>query len=135
MLCERCHEREAVVSIMEIVGGRERKLRLCRECAQEGAGGGIAIMQMSAGSVLEGLGGLGGLLSGLFGVHDQDPEDETEDARDDDRQTNVICPSCKMTFDEFRKYGTFGCPVCYDSFGFLLERYMQKTQGSPVHIS
>ena len=126
MLCEKCHEKEAVVSIVEVVNGKERKLRLCRDCAAEGAGGGIAIMQMSANSVL------GGLISGLFGMPQPDLS-ENEESEEDSRQTNVICPSCGMSYDEFVKYGTLGCPQCYASFGFLLDRYMKKMQGSSRH--
>ena len=127
MLCERCHEKEAVVTVMEIVDGREKKIRLCRDCAAQGAGGGIAIMQMSAGSVL------GGLLSGLLGLPQTEAAPEQEGQEDEGRHTNVICPSCGTTYDEFVKYGTLGCPQCYHSFGFLLERYLEKMQGASRH--
>jgi protein arginine kinase activator len=38
-----------------------------------------------------------------------------------------------MTYNEFLKYGTFGCPECYKTFNFLLDGYLKKIQGNCEH--
>lgn len=56
----------------------------------------------------------------------------TEDT-DSLKKTNLVCPSCHMTYNEFLKYGTFGCPECYKTFNFLLDGYLKKIQGNCEH--
>ena len=38
-----------------------------------------------------------------------------------------------MTYNEFLKYGTFGCPDCYKTFNFVLDGYLKKIQGNCEH--
>ena len=54
-------------------------------------------------------------------------------AEDDAKKTNLVCPKCGMTYNEFLKYSKFGCPECVHTFGFLLDDYFKKIQGSCEH--
>ncbi|MBS0197856.1 MAG: UvrB/UvrC motif-containing protein [Planctomycetes bacterium] len=61
-------------------------------------------------------------------------------------QRVAVCPSCRMTFNEFKQGGLLGCPECYRAFeaqlGPLLERAHEgaiahagkspRRQGAPV---
>jgi len=126
VLCDRCHEKEAVVSIVEIIGGKEQTLNLCRECAAKTAGSGITIMQLPGSSFMS------ELLASVLGLSEDDQKEDS-DSSENLKKNNVICPSCNMTYDEFLKYGTFGCPECYRTFNFLLDGYLKKIQGNNVH--
>lgn len=120
MLCDECHKNEAVITYTEVVRGVRRELHLCKECAAK-----------HTDKALEPLGDsfLADLLAGIFGL-DKD-EDELTD--EDLQKTNLICPSCGMTYNEFLKNGLFGCPECYKTFNFLIDGYFRKVHGGAAH--
>lgn len=120
MLCSICHKNEAVICYTEIINGIKKEQYLCPECAAkytafDGDGAGL-----TPGSLLA------GLLTSVLG--------QTGIAKEDDaKKTNLVCHKCGMTYNEFLKYGKFGCPECVHTFGFLLDDYLKKIQGSCEH--
>jgi protein arginine kinase activator len=45
------------------------------------------------------------------------------------------CTGCGVSFAEFRKTGTLGCPACYDSFQPMLGQVIERAQaGGTAHI-
>ena len=121
MLCDRCHSREAVINYTEISGGERRQLHLCETCAAEMTGLGATLSPLGNASFLA------NLLASVLGVREA-PVDS-----DNLKKTNIVCPTCGMTYNEFVKYGTFGCPDCYKTYHFLLDSYLKKIQGSCEH--
>ena len=118
MICDDCQEREAVLSIIEIVNGETRETHLCKQCA---AKRGSALGGITGGSFLS------KLLESVMNIAAS--EGKTVD-RD---KTNVRCPSCGQTYEDFLQDGKFGCPSCYRSFHFLLDSYLKKIQGGVRH--
>ena len=45
-----------------------------------------------------------------------------------------MCPNCRMTYGEFLKNSSFGCPTCYDVFGPLIPEKIKRIQGSAEHV-
>lgn len=121
MLCDGCHENEAVVFYTEIINGEKKELHLCEACAARETGMDHPFVSLTDTSFLT------NLLASVLGKRQ-----ETEDA-DSLKKTNLVCPSCHMTYNEFLKYGTFGCPECYKTFNFLLDGYLKKIQGNCEH--
>ncbi len=121
MICDRCHENEAVICYTEIINGVRKELHLCEACAAKETGIDHTLVSLTDTSFLA------NLLASVLG--------RRQDAVNDDnlRKTNIICPSCQMTYNEFLKYGTFGCPECYKTFNFLLDGYLKKIQGNCEH--
>ena len=66
---------------------------------------------------------LANLLASVLGKRQETDDEENL------KKTNLVCPSCHMTYNEFLKYGTFGCPDCYKTFNFVLDGYLET-----VHI-
>ena len=122
MLCDKCHSREAVINYVEIAGGVRRQIHLCESCAAEMTGLKSNLSSLGNASLLA------NLLASVLGVRDDDAMDH-----ESLRKTNIVCPSCKMTYNEFVKYGTFGCPDCYKTYNFLLDSYLKKIQGNCEH--
>ena len=121
MLCDGCHENEAVVFYTEIINGVKKELHLCEACAAKETGGDHPLVALTDTSFLA------NLLASVLGKR-QESEDE-----DSLKKTNLVCPSCHMTYNELLKYGTFGCPECYKTFNFLLDGYLKKIQGNCEH--
>ncbi len=124
MLCDVCQEKEAVVNYTEITPEGRKEKHLCLACAAKESG--IVSPFVS----LTDPGFLANFFKGMWGQVAGEQK-----AKDDEslKKTNLICPSCNMTYNEFLKFGKFGCSDCYKTFHFILDGYMKKVQGSCEH--
>jgi protein arginine kinase activator len=113
MLCELCKQSQATVHLTEIVNEQMTELHLCESCANQ------------KGAQVESHFGLSDLLSGLaeFG---KSPETEEVSTK--------ACPTCGMTYDDFRKVGRLGCADCYPTFKRSLGSLLKRIHGSPIHL-
>lgn len=124
MLCSVCQKNEAVICYTEVINGVKNEKYLCKECAAKYTGFGSDFQSFSPGNLLAGL--LASVLgqAGLAASHDEG----------DEKKTNLVCHTCGMTYNEFLKYSKFGCADCVHTFGFLMDDYLKKIQGSYEHV-
>ena len=47
--------------------------------------------------------------------------------------TDLACPNCGLTFEEFSRLGRFGCGQCYKTFRDKLQGLLRKIHGSSLH--
>lgn len=120
MLCEKCRKNQATFHYTEVVNGVKNEHHLCGECA--------ANTDISYYSSVFDNDQFGKLLSGILGGQLFTGEKEADPAG------NVQCPTCKMTYGQFVKNSSFGCPDCYDVFGPLIADKIKKLQGSDTHL-
>lgn len=118
MLCEKCKIREANIKYTEVINGIKTEHNLCSQCAKEADFG-----QYSA--IFDGEFPLGKLLSGLLGMKTPSPRQE--------RLQEVVCPTCKTTYEEFAEKSCFGCSDCYHVFDLLIGGQIKKLQESASH--
>jgi len=113
MVCEACKQAQATVHLTEIVNEQMSELHLCEACANQ------------KGAQVESHFGLADLLSELgdYGKT-QEPEETPSQA----------CPSCGMTYEDFRKVGRLGCAQCYTTFKRSLGSLLKRIHGSPIHL-
>ena len=96
MLCDMCHKNEAIVHYAEVINGEIKKLNICEQCAKnKGFGANVSFS-------------LGDMLSGII---DDSPKDAGRKIVKDNK-----CPSCDLTYEEFKKSGRLGCDKCYKTF-------------------
>lgn len=113
MLCEICKQAQATVHLTEIVNEQMTELHLCESCANQ------------KGAQVESHFGLSDLLSGLADFSKtQEPEEVSTKA----------CPTCGMTYDDFRKVGRLGCSDCYVTFKRSLGGLLKRIHGSSIHL-
>ena len=113
MVCELCKQTQATVHLTEIINEQMTELHLCEACANQ------------KGAQVESHFGLSDLLSGLADFSKtQEPEEVTAKA----------CPTCGMTYDDFRKVGRLGCAECYATFKRSLGGLLKRIHGSPMHV-
>ena len=113
MLCDLCKQVQASVHLTEIVNDQMTELHLCEGCANQ------------KGSQVESHFGLADLLSGLAGGgKTKEPEEAVGKA----------CPTCGMTYDDFRKVGRLGCAACYVTFKRSLGTLLKRIHGTPLHL-
>lgn len=117
MLCERCKIREANIQYTEVINGVKTEHNLCAQCAKE-----LDFGPYSA--IFDGDFPLGKLLSGLLGIGEEHKEEKMH---------QVVCPTCKTSYEEFVKNSRFGCPDCYGVFDLLISDNIKQLQGSDCH--
>lgn len=112
MKCHRC-AKVATLHITEIVKGTAQELHLCEECAQE-------YLTNSGGDQPGSTG------SGLI-KHPDGGDAQLEEL------DKLVCPTCKMTFREFRSQGRLGCSHCYIAFQDELLPLLENIHGDTQH--
>ncbi len=115
MTCEVCGKKPAMVLFTQIVKNEKTVLHLCEECAKKQ---GLSVsVEVIAGSVK-------GLLAGALAAASGEEEGDEAVGK---------CPSCGLSYAEFRKKGRLGCPACYRAFAKPLERLLKNIHGSTSH--
>ncbi len=112
MKCDKC-SKKATVHLTEIVDGKAAEMHLCEDCARDQS------------QHMEQQFGLADLLAGLtdFGKHIPEVQKEA-----------LLCPACGLSYEDFRKFGRFGCAKCYVAFTVHLKALLKKIHGSNVHL-
>jgi len=122
MLCENCHKNEATFHYRETINGVSTEHHLCAACAANtDSSNYTSILDAFPFTQL-----LGSLLGSIAGAG--------EALKEQDDNSKMVCPTCKMSYSEFVKNSIFGCPDCYDVFGLLITDKLKKLHGSDTHI-
>jgi protein arginine kinase activator len=109
--CDRC-DRPAVVHEVTVKSGIKTEIHLCQEHAME-AGVSMPTHQP-----------INQLLTKF--VVSQAGKART-------KARKKTCPSCGMTFAQFRQSGTLGCPDCYKTFESQLGPLIERAQNDATH--
>lgn len=118
MLCEECKKRSANVHLTKIIGDQKTEMHLCQQCAAErGELGFLGNVQINFPNIL----------SGFFDL-DQDFQVGDSWQKDLDR-----CPSCDLSYRDFRELGQLGCSHCYETFGQQMEPILRRIHGHTRH--
>ncbi len=113
MLCDNCHERDAVVHLTQIENNSVTQIHLCERCAAER---GVET------TVAEPKHPLGELLHAV----------QAQLASPDDR--GEACAFCGCTMADFRATGRWGCPRCYVTFESSMRGLLRRLHGSSQHV-
>jgi protein arginine kinase activator len=113
MQCDICGKREATVHLTEIINDQMTKLHLCEECAKK------------KGAEMEQHFGLADLLAGLADLGT--PVTTAKEKK-------LKCPSCGLTYSDFKKVGKMGCGQCYETFKSYLVPLFKRIHGSDSHM-
>ena len=121
MLCEKCNEREAVVTLTLVTNGVSRTHHYCQECANQ-----FRMDEAYENSELSKT--IFRILSEAINSAkpENGPERELQDA-------DPICPVCGKSYREFREDGLFGCPNCIKAFSDNVNGTILSLQGSDTH--
>lgn len=113
-LCDACGERPAEIRVTEVARGRIEERMLCSVCASQL---GVDTTQSQADfSVSKLVAGMG-----------EGAQGSGTPAGD------VSCPSCGLTYAEYRDTGKLGCAACYDTFARDLAVLIRRLHGALRH--
>jgi protein arginine kinase activator len=115
MLCDVCGKNQATVHLTEIIDEQMNELHLCEDCARQKS----AAMEQQF--------GLSDLLAGMADF--EKPNKDEEPVR-----VTAKCPSCGLTYADFKKIGRLGCGECYNTFRQYLAPLLKRIHGSSQHV-
>lgn len=122
MKCQQCQKRPATVHYTHVINGKKTNIHVCEVCAKDS---GYMTYPEEGFSLHD-------LLTGLFHLdtpkvdYQGHPFQQIEELR---------CPSCEMTFAEFKRIGKFGCIDCYHTFSNRLDPIFSRVHsGNTRHL-
>lgn len=115
MICDVCKKKEAIIHITKIDYGHRTELHLCADCARE---------QGPLSPYVD----WGNIINNDFFRKMAYPDYKGQE------ENEPHCGSCGMTYSEFNRSGTFGCPDCYEAFGDEMEPLVRRIHGHIKHI-
>ncbi|MDY0407313.1 UvrB/UvrC motif-containing protein [Virgibacillus sp. 179-BFC.A HS] len=122
MECQECHQRPATLHFTQVVNGQKNEIYVCEVCAKEK---GYMSYPTDGYSLHD-------LLTGLFNLDSAGVSSSHQKAFQDVQE--LECPTCNMTFSEFKRIGKFGCADCYETFAAELDPIFRRVHsGNTVH--
>ena len=113
MQCDICGKKQATVHLTEIIDDQMTELHLCEGCARE------------KGAQMEKHFDLSDLLAGLADMGAQiEPHMEEK----------LKCPTCGLTYKDFKSIGQLGCGECYKAFKKNLAPLLKRIHGSTQYL-
>ena len=121
MLCDICKKNEATIHYKEIVGGQQKSLNICAECAQK---------HEKATGLNFGAFNLAEMLCNLGKLAENGPREDR-----DGEEKDLACPRCGRTVKALKDSGgRLGCAECYRSFAPILDDIFARVQRGKVHV-
>jgi protein arginine kinase activator len=115
-LCQSCKQNPATIHFTEIKDAEKRELHVCEACAQS--------QNLTTGPLLAALPPMLAQLVGKPGSGKAAKASAAPAPR---------CPTCGISFAEFREKGRLGCPNDYEFFRESLDPLLEKIHGAAVH--
>lgn len=50
------------------------------------------------------------------------------------KRSELVCPGCALSLEEFRKKGRLGCASCYETFAPHLGELLERVHGARTHV-
>ncbi|TQS76102.1 hypothetical protein DX933_03310 [Ornithinibacillus gellani] len=123
MECQECHKRPATIHLTQVIHGKKMQINVCEECAKLK---GYFTYPEEAYT-------LHNLLTGLFNFDSPKMESGTNNTPIQHRN-DLQCPTCELTFSQFKRSGKFGCATCYDAFSSQLDPILRRVHsGNTKH--
>ena len=120
MLCENCGINEANIRYTQIVNGIKKEMNLCSVCSEK-----LNLNDFSFSMPFS--------FSNFFGNFLSD-YDNTALLPIINRQKELKCDKCNMTYGEFLSSGKLGCSNCYNVFSDKIDYVLDKLHGSNRYV-
>lgn len=112
MLCEKCHENEGIIEVVNVINGFKTKMIICEECAKS--------------NVVENSPSTNNFLTELI-------DSIQNNALKVNYVKTTACRHCGMTYKAFKDSGRLGCPQCYGAFTEKLLKVIESYHGALSH--
>lgn len=111
MVCDICNKTNATVHLTEIINDKVVEMHICQVCAQ--AKTNELNKHLNISGFLGSLADMVGSLPSERGL--------------------LRCPSCGLSYEDFKKTGRLGCGKCYETFRRFLLPLLKKIHSATTH--
>jgi protein arginine kinase activator len=122
--CQVCQNKESTLRIMRLHEGEMQDVSVCPECALQVSPFQAMLLAKRKKDATSTEDLLKALIEKEGGTA---PSDEGPEAA-------AVCSSCGLAYERYKQTYMLGCAECYDEFGELLLRDLQKIHGSTEHV-
>ncbi|APH06694.1 UvrB/UvrC motif-containing protein [Bacillus weihaiensis] len=119
MICQECKERPATFHFTKVINGEKTEVHICEHCAKENSE--LFMFNGNTGFSLN------NLLTGLLNMDHAFSKAEEPNVFKGEEIPH--CSQCKMTLQQFKKVGRFGCSNCYQSFKEYIVPVLRRVHG------
>ena len=122
MLCDFCHQQEAIIHIQEIRPDGNKTFNLCAKCALAN----FSRLHPGFDNIESVFNKILGMFEGkdakvrLEEIFNREPEEP-------EFEVDVECPNCHLKLSEFAKDKHLGCSKCASAFADYLRKYLERT--------
>jgi len=116
MLCEKCNQKQATILVQKSINGNKTEMHLCQDCSSNEIDAGISID-----TLFNGL--LNSILTAAVEKHSHHKAHALYEP----------CPTCGMSYQQFKSTGRLGCENCYRVFSRELQAIIKNVQASHKH--
>lgn len=124
MICENCKQRQATVTITQVINGQQSERHYCEVCAGQFHPFNLDFHKDEQLPLHQ-------LVSNWFGYPIW--QSGTKEKQQESTQQVTNCPNCGFTFRQFLNEGKLGCPQCYETFSNQLPQVLTKIQAGTKH--
>ncbi len=111
-MCDICGKNEATLKVRQLdKEGRATELTVCADCARKRGLSGVEEIKSDTAQVMAEL-----------------------KSRIENKDKEIVCPRCGMTFLDFKRLGRLGCAECYQAFREELAPLLRRLHGAMQHI-
>jgi len=110
MLCDICHKNIATIHLTEIINDKVVEMHVCQACAKSKA------------QELSDQFSLSDFVGGLADIGEKKRKEQA-----------LKCPTCGLSYAEFKKKGRLGCEGCYKTFRQQLLPLLKKIHSATRH--
>jgi protein arginine kinase activator len=121
MKCEICNVNDANIVFTQIINSEKKVMHICQSCAK------------NKGLTVEVTSNPENVKSIFDKVADAAKENDKSKKVKAEPVPDITCPSCDLTFAEFKEDGLFGCSECHVAFQEHLPRILKQIHGAAVH--
>ncbi|MDO5037249.1 MAG: UvrB/UvrC motif-containing protein [Tissierellia bacterium] len=118
MLCEDCHEREAILTYSFLDGEERVERHICQACMEK------YLVETFPFSLVQDQ-GLESLVGHIFSLLLKEEDGAEED---------LSCSHCQTSLEEFKRTSLLGCSHCYETFSGALDKMIPQIQGADYHV-
>jgi len=128
--CQACHKRPAKIKFIKIHEGQWTEVLICQVCAQSMASEEKSGAHLKLDNVMEALMKPGGGSAGEIPTDKMLPALPGGDPKP---ASELICPSCGLSYSNYRPSLMLGCSDCYAAFEAALSADLRRIHGHQQH--
>ncbi|MBN2542301.1 UvrB/UvrC motif-containing protein [bacterium] len=124
-MCEKCGKEFASITVVQVIGGKKKKFRVCESCAMK-----VGLEEQMRVADIKEKEKKRQIKQNESKMYDL----VSKMSREESRERKMVCTTCGMSYFDFKRELKFGCPDCYEAFKTKIAPIIHKIHGAYKHV-